>query len=96
MTYELDDDGRWDNASPMRLMLSSSTLTGGRDSSRWPRSWTPMTAAGRAADTTAGEYEVIVRATDPSGVADVITITITVTDANEAPSIDGTGRVYGR
>ena len=32
---------------------------------------------------------VIVRATDPSGVADNITITITAEDANEAPSIGG-------
>ena len=36
-----------------------------------------------------GEYEVIVRATDPSGLADNITITITAENANEAPTITG-------
>ena len=44
-------------------------------------------------DRDAGEYEVIVRATDPygpvPGSTDVITITITATDANEAPEITG-------
>ena len=46
-------------------------------------------------DNTDNEYEVVVRATDPDGMpeadaavqenSDVITVTITVTDVNEAP-----------
>ncbi len=43
----------------------------------------------REANTTAGEYVVIVRATDPSGEVDNITITITAENANEAPSVAG-------
>ena len=49
-------------------------------------------------DNTDNEYEVIVRATDPDGMpeadaaveanSDVITVTITVTDVNEAPEFD--------
>ena len=45
--------------------------------------------AARAANTEAGEYVVVVMATDPSGVADNIIITITVENANEAPNIAG-------
>ena len=36
-----------------------------------------------------GNYVVIVRATDPSGLSDPITITITAKDVNEAPEITG-------
>ena len=46
-------------------------------------------SAGDRTGATAGEYEVIVRGTDPSGVADNITITVTAENANEAPSIAG-------
>ena len=46
-------------------------------------------AEGRTADAPAGTYMVIVRATDPSGLADVITITITAENVNEAPKIIG-------
>ncbi len=45
--------------------------------------------AAREENTTAGVYVVIVSATDPSGVADNITITITAENANEAPIITG-------
>ena len=38
---------------------------------------------------TAGEYKVIVRATDPSGESDNTTVTVTVTDANDDPVIRG-------
>ena len=38
---------------------------------------------------TAGEYKVIVRATDPSGSADNITVTITAENVNEAPIVTG-------
>ena len=40
---------------------------------------------GRATGAVAGTYTVIVRATDPSGLADNITVTITAGNANEAP-----------
>ena len=38
---------------------------------------------------TAGEYKVIVRATDPSGSADNITVTITAVNVNEDPMVTG-------
>ena len=38
---------------------------------------------------TAGEYNVIVRATDPSGLADNITVTITAVNVNEDPMVTG-------
>ena len=44
---------------------------------------------GRADDAVAGTYTVIVRATDPSGLADNITVTITAENANEAPVVTG-------
>ena len=44
---------------------------------------------GRAAGAVAGTYMVIVRATDPSGLADNITITITAENVNEDPIVTG-------
>ena len=44
---------------------------------------------GRTAGATAGTYMVIVRATDPSGLADTITVTITAENVNEAPIVTG-------
>ena len=44
---------------------------------------------GRAAGAVAGTYTVIVRATDPSGLADNITVTITAVNVNEAPMVTG-------
>ena len=46
-------------------------------------------AEGRTAGATAGTYMVIVRATDPSGLADNITITITAENVNEDPIVTG-------
>ena len=46
-------------------------------------------AEGRTAGATAGEYTVVVRATDPSGLADNITITITAEKVNEDPVVTG-------
>ena len=44
---------------------------------------------GRADDAVAGTYTVIVRATDPSGEPDYITVTITAENVNEAPIVTG-------
>ena len=44
---------------------------------------------GRTAGATAGTYMVIVRATDPSGLADNITVTITAENVNEDPIVTG-------
>ena len=44
---------------------------------------------GRADDAEAGKYTVVVRATDPSGLADNITVTITAENVNEAPIVTG-------
>ena len=46
-------------------------------------------AEGRTTGATAGTYMVIVRATDPSGLADNITITITAENVNEDPIVTG-------
>ena len=46
-------------------------------------------AEGRAEGATAGEYKVMVRATDPSGLADNITVTITAVNVNEDPVVTG-------
>ena len=46
-------------------------------------------AEGRTDGATAGEYMVIVRATDPSGLADNITMTITAEKVNEDPVVTG-------
>ena len=43
----------------------------------------------RTAVAMAGEYKVIVRATDPSGLADNITVTITAENVNEDPIVTG-------
>ena len=43
----------------------------------------------RTAEATAGTYMVIVRATDPSGSADNITVTITAGNVNEDPIVTG-------
>ena len=44
---------------------------------------------GRADDAVAGTYTVIVRATDPSGLADYITVTIMAENVNEDPIVTG-------
>ena len=44
---------------------------------------------GTPPDATAGEYKVIVKATDPSGESAQVTVTITATSANDAPVIRG-------
>ncbi len=46
-------------------------------------------AEGRTTGAEAGTYMVIVRATDPSGLADNITITITAENVNEDPIVTG-------
>ena len=43
---------------------------------------------------TKASYSVVVKAADPSGLSDTITVTITVTDENEAPVISGNISVY--
>ena len=51
---------------------------------------------GRANGAVAGTYTVIVRATDPSGSRDNITVTITAENANEAPVVTGRGGAQRR
>ena len=47
----------------------------------------------RTAAATAGTYKVIVRATDPSGEADNITVTITAENVNEDPIVTGQAEI---
>ena len=49
--------------------------------------------AGRATGAVAGTYTVIVRATDPSGEADNITVTITAENVNEDPIVTGRAEI---
>ena len=50
-------------------------------------------AVGDRGDATAGTYMVIVRATDPSGEADNITVTITAKNVNEDPIVTGRAEI---
>ena len=50
-------------------------------------------AEGRTEGATAGEYKVMVRATDPSGLADNITVTITAENVNEDPIVTGRAEI---
>ena len=47
----------------------------------------------RTTGATAGEYMVVVRATDPSGLADNITVTITAENVNENPIVTGRAEI---
>ena len=80
LTYELDDDAAANNdpagdTTFFNIDRGSGLIT---------------VAAELDADAAdAGTYTVIVRATDPSGLSDDLEVTITATNANEAPSIAG-------
>ena len=50
-------------------------------------------AEGRTEEATAGEYKVMVRATDPSGEVDNITVTITAENVNEDPIVTGRAEI---
>ena len=90
LTYELDND-----ALPTNTLAAASDLqffdidreTGQIEVAK--ELDFDAVGGGRATGAVAGTYMVIVRATDPSGLADNITITITAENVNEDPIVTG-------
>ena len=94
VTYELDDDIDSTNTPGgdvefFNVDRASGQLTVAKELDADQQRDTDGDGTIDSDDGAAGEYVVVVRATDPSGVADTITITITAENANEAPSIAG-------
>ena len=90
LTYELDND-----ALPTNTLVAASDLqffdidreTGQIEVAK--ELDFDAVGGGRATGAVAGTYMVIVRATDPSSLADNITITITAENVNEDPMVTG-------
>ncbi len=92
LTYELDDDTTSGNtlAIASDLQFFDIDMETGQIEVAKGLDFDAV-GADRATDAVAGTYTVIVRATDPSGLADNITVTITAENVNEDPIV--TGRV---
>ena len=90
LTYELDDDATSDNvlAADSDLQFFDIDMETGQIAVAQNLDYDAV-GQGRATGAVAGTYTVIVRATDPSGLADNITVTITAENANEAPVVTG-------
>ena len=90
LTYELDDDAIFDNTldADSDLQFFDIDMATGQIAVAQELDFDAV-GAGRAAGAVAGTYTVVVRATDPSGLADNITVTITATNLNEDPVVTG-------
>ena len=90
LTYELDDDAVFDNelADDSDLQFFDIDMETGQIAVAQELDYDAV-GQDRATDAVAGTYTVIVRATDPSGLADNITVTITAGNVNEAPVVTG-------
>ena len=90
LTYELDDDADSTNTlvAASDLQFFDIDMETGQIAVAQNLDYDAV-GQGRADDAAAGTYTVIVRATDPSGLADNITVTITAENANEAPVVTG-------
>ena len=90
VTYELDDDA--DSTNPLAtlsdLQFFDIDMETGQIEVAGQLDFDAV-GQGRVANAEAGTYMVIVRATDPSGLADNITVTITAENANEDPIVTG-------
>ena len=90
LTYELDDDA--DSTSPLAtasdLQFFEIDVATGQITVAQELDFDAV-GAGRATGAVAGTYTVIVRATDPFGLADNITVTITARNVNEDPVVTG-------
>ena len=90
LTYELDDDRDSNNtlvpASDLRFF--DIDMETGQIAVAQELDYDAV-GQGRATGAVAGTYTVTVRATDPSGLVDNITVTITAENANEAPVVTG-------
>ena len=90
LTYELDDDPISGNGlvADSDLQFFDIDMETGQIAVAQNLDYDAV-GQGRATGAVAGTYTVIVRATDPSGLADNITVTITAENANEAPVVTG-------
>ena len=90
LTYELDDDAFSDNELPdtSDLQFFDIDMETGQIEVAQELDYDAV-GEGRADDAVAGTYTVIVRATDPSGLADNITVTITAENVNDDPIVTG-------
>ena len=90
VTYELDDDTTSGNtpATGSDLQFFDINMETGQIEVAQELDYDAV-GEGRADDAEAGTYTVIVRATDPSGLADNITVTITAENVNEDPVVTG-------
>ena len=92
LTYELDNDSFSTNtlaaASDLQF-FDINRETGQIEVAKELDFDAVAVGGGRAAGAVAGTYMVIVRATDPSGLADNITITIMAENVNEDPIVTG-------
>ena len=90
VTYELDDDTTPGNTPATRsdLQFFDINMETGQIEVAQELDYDAV-GEGRADDAEAGTYTVIVRATDPSGLADNITVTITAENVNEDPVVTG-------
>ena len=90
LTYELDDDALSTNdlAADSDLQFFDIDMETGQIAVAQNLDY-DAGAEGRAASAVAGTYTVTVRATDPSGEADNITVTIMAENVNEDPIVTG-------
>ena len=93
LTYELDDDADSTNTlvAASDLQFFDIDMETGQIAVAQELDYDAVgqDRASGAVGAVAGTYTVIVRATDPSGLADNITVTITAENANEAPVVTG-------
>ena len=90
VTYELDDDA--DSTNPLVAASDLQFFDIDRETGQIAVAQNldyDAVGDGRATGAAAGTYTVIVRATDPSGSADNITVTIMAENVNEAPMVTG-------
>ena len=90
LTYELDNDADSTNdlADESDLQFFDIDMATGQITVAQELDFDAV-GEGRATGAEAGTYTVVVRATDPSGLADNITITITAENVNEDPTVTG-------
>ena len=90
LTYELDDDADSTTAlvAASDLQFFDIDMETGQIEVAKELDYDAV-GEGRARGAVAGMYTVVVRATDPSGLADNITVTITAENVNEDPIVTG-------
>ena len=94
LTYELDDDTTLNNAlaAANDVQFFDIDMETGQIEVARELDFDAV-GEGRADGAVAGTYTVVVRATDPSGLADNITVTITAENVNEDPIVTGRAEI---